>query len=244
MSTEEIIQACIRNALTENNKTLRDELSTHLTAVIQDTVKESTSELQTTIKQLHEEINDLKSRIDRQDSVIAVLQEEARVKPSKQTIIRSASNVEIPNLRIIIADEKEREGKKANLIIFDMPESSDSGQTDVDNVKELMEAVKLPETKPNTIKRIGQINEKSKKPRPLLLTFSKVSEKYKVLGNSKKLRELDDEHMFKKVIIKPDLTKIQIAEEKKLRDELIHRRKNGEKVKIHKGTIILDTESK
>jgi len=140
-----------------------------------------------------------------------------------------------------IAEElQERERKKNNLIIFNLPEATEGSINDrieADNKKltemrGLMDLEKRP-TEPIKLVRLGRT---SNKPRPLVVSFSSsdIGVKYNMLGNAKNLRN----SIYSKVSIRPDLTKMQQINSKSLREELLRRRDAGEDVVIRKGIIV------
>lgn len=119
-------------------------------------------------------------------------------------------------------DEQEKELKKTNIVLFDLPEPSttdtiDTAPTDTDTISKLLTEIDGENTCPKIIKiiRLGRPNPS--KLRPCVVTLETREMKYKVLSNSKKLKESTQ---FSKVILKPDMTKLEQLANKRLVDEL------------------------
>lgn len=72
------------------------------------------------------------------------------------------------------------------------------------------------------------------RPRLLRVVLSNRQLKNVILRNARSLRRSEN---YKQVYINPDRTKIQLLEQKKLRDELLRLRNDGEDVVIYKNTI-------
>lgn len=96
-------------------------------------------------------------------------------------------------------------------------------------------------------KRIGKVTKNSTKPRPLLLELKSESDKYKIFGKVRNLRNTE----FNGVFITPDQTRFQLSEGKRLRDKkrsesLIPANATSELIvrngKLLKDDIIIDQE--
>ena len=75
------------------------------------------------------------------------------------------------------------------------------------------------------------------KPRLLKVQLSNFHQKRRILANAKKLRETSG--TFQKVYVTPDLSLNERQENKRLRDELFQRKKDGEKdLIIQRGKIV------
>ena len=98
--------------------------------------------------------------------------------------------------------------REKNLVIFGIPETTDRlTRNSVDGVfAELNEKPKV-----NSMKRIGERNEKG--PRPILVSFERRAT---LLALLKKSRQLKNSEHFSAVYLSPDLTPIQIRERKTL----------------------------
>lgn len=188
------------------------------------------------------ELRTLKEIIVSQEKKIDALNKQPTLKESawKETSVIQNS------LREIIDEEKEREDKKDNLILFNLPECSSNVESDIDsdNLKEVQELFKImninTDMLPKSMKRIGKKPNFSGKPRALIITLKDEKYKGKIFTECKKIRELPDNHTYHNVHIKNDLTKLQQEEEKLLFAELKRRREAGEIVKIKRGKIVLN----
>ena len=71
--------------------------------------------------------------------------------------------------------------------------------------------------------------------RPLLVKLENVQQKFKLLGNTRFLRQSGS---FKTVFINPDLTPRQQSERRALLEELRRRQSNGDEVVIYRNKIV------
>ena len=80
------------------------------------------------------------------------------------------------------------------------------------------------------------------RPRLMKVQFSNLNQKRNILSNAKKLRESSSS--FQKVYVTPDLSLNERRENKRLRDELLPRKKDGEKdLIIRRGKIVKKANS-
>jgi hypothetical protein len=136
----------------------------------------------------------------------------------------------------------DRDTRKLNLALFNVIETDATTAAvrlihDKNLVASLQTKIGTASTVVNA-RRIGM--RRDNHIRPLICTFSSVDDKISMLKAARNLGKLENTDTFKRIIIKPDLTKIQQTEEKKLLDELKIKRANGEKVFIRRGKIIPD----
>ena len=165
-------------------------------------------------------------------------------------------------IELIVAEEiqeqKEREAKKNNLIITNMPEvvpisEADeqrlidlelTGKNDEEMVDALWTNIKVASTslKIKSIKRLperieSRRDDKKDKPRPILIEFENSESKWKVLENAKNLQWLPQ--WKNSVWIDRDKTRAEQAHEYQLRVEKRRRERAGEKDLIIKdGQIV------
>ena len=120
-----------------------------------------------------------------------------------------------------IADElADRERRKNNLIIYNLPEKSDH-ELDKKLFAELCKTIFSDEFAVSKIFRLGKRNEN--KIRPLLVVLKNEMDKSFLLANSAKLRQHDS---CKTVYFSPDRTKFERLKYKKLVEELKQRKAN------------------
>ena len=143
----------------------------------------------------------------------------------------------VANKADVVEEYVDRQQRKANLIISNVPEPSNASneenrQQDWMMVDEMLRRLHL---RVDVIKvsRIGRKN--AGKTRLILVTLSSEDMKWEVLREAKNLRDFDEYHG---VYINPDLTKTEREQNKKLRDEVREKREKGEDVVIYKGRII------
>lgn len=139
-------------------------------------------------------------------------------------------------------EEKRREDRERNLIVYEIPEKSEDEaeqmKADFNTIKKLyLQKVELTAHDIIQITRLGQKNDKI---RPIRLTFSSMQKRLEVLRKNKDLKLEDDsfeictstfchEHQkHKHIYVSTDKTKQQRDNEKKLRDELKMRKAAGE----------------
>ena len=140
---------------------------------------------------------------------------------------------------------REREERKCNVIIHNVPEPTTEHKKEEDNEKlrEVFAVMKCDEIIPKSVVRLGR--PIPGRIRLLKLTLDSVTCKHKLLGSTKCLREKDGAgnsiHGWSNVFITPDLTKEEREKKnKKLRDEL-KKRKEDEKnqnLVIYRGAIV------
>ena len=182
---------------------------------------------QANLEKVLEKIDGIKTGIVDLDSRLKVVEKEVmEVKKDK------AENGGVPMKELM-----EIEDKKANLVIFGIPEQTGSGLTsrsakdkDAQVVDSILEEVARRKVVFEVKFRIGPKEEG--KDRPIVLKLRNQHEKYEILDNCNRLK---DHPQWKNVHIRPDLTKLQRecrkAHEAQLKAEASQKnaeRKNGE----------------
>ena len=176
-------------------------------------------------RKLEEQLQKCKEELDRhrvtvielQQTLINNQQEQLRSMTTSVQKVKAYSTVLAQNCAAVspVARKSSQEPTNAplserdkNLVIFGIPETTDRlTKTSVDGLfAELNEKPKV-----NSMKRIGEKNEKG--PRPLLVSFERRATLMSLLKKSRQLRT--SEH-FAAVYLSPDLTPIQIKERKAL----------------------------
>lgn len=132
-----------------------------------------------------------------------------------------------------------KEEKKANVIIFNIPESAatnaaDRKAADITTYTDICKAIDVEQHPIVNIYRIGIKKDGMSRP---LVVKSNIHTRKEILLNAKKLRLVSDDASFKRAVLKPDLTREEQKDEKKLVAELKNRRALGEKVFIRRGKI-------
>jgi hypothetical protein len=138
-----------------------------------------------------------------------------------------------------ISAYRERELRKTNIIIHNLPEADkaspeDRKQEDKQNIMIMARKIKVPEVDIMSIIRLG---EKKQKPSLTKVELSTVSQKRAMLQNAKLLKECEEDSM--KMFITPDLSMISRQQNKVLRQKLADRVGRGEKdLVLRRGKII------
>jgi hypothetical protein len=175
------------------------------------------------------------------------LEEKVTQLQSNQTVTSS----ELKSEQVVldaINEFQEREQKKHNLIIFNVPESKHKTVEErVGDDKKFFKqvcdtALVQGPIDYSAIRRIG-IAGKSERPRPVIITFSNSNSRSKILNCSKHLKQLPNSTVTK-VVIKPDLTKRQLDSQKLLQESCNQRNEAGEDCVIWRGKVMLRADIK
>ena len=142
-----------------------------------------------------------------------------------------------------IIDELElRESKRNNVVIFGVPESMNSDidrsrEHDNNQLNDLLSTLNLDHQVEMT--RSFRLGKKGTRARPIKVILNSPTSKSLLFKSAPRLSKLSDNHQFKRVYIKNDLTLRQREQDSFLRLELKRRRDNGEDACIRKGKIVL-----
>jgi len=138
-----------------------------------------------------------------------------------------------------IADElADRERRKNNLIIYNLPEKSDR-EADKKLFAELCKTTFSEEFAVSKILRLGKKNDN--KNRPLLVVLKHETDKSFLLSNSARLRQHDSS---KTVYFSPDRTKFERLKYKNLVEELKQRKAKGETNLIIRNNTIVNRRTR
>ena len=137
----------------------------------------------------------------------------------------------------ILDEVEQRQRRVNNLMIFDLPESTegpleDRRKLDENSIQELFSETGAVGISPITVRRVGRIVEGQC--RPLKVEMSATADVYKVLRSGRKLR---NSSRYSRVFVSKDLTKHQQEEARNLRTELKRRRELGEDVVIFRNQV-------
>ena len=110
----------------------------------------------------------------------------------------------------------DRERRKQNVIVFGLPESANRSD-DANSFTTVCSSELNVTIVVNNSYRLGRVG--AGKPRPLVVQLGSVQERMSLLRRAKQLRNSADS-VAKQMYIRPDLTRMQQAESKKLMDEL------------------------
>ena len=139
-----------------------------------------------------------------------------------------------------VNEEKEKSKRKLNLIFHNIAESTKEDgaarkQDDISCVSNILQQYLGLSTK---IEKAFCLGQRKEKPCLLKVSVSSDQEKAMILRNCIKLRNSDNPSNTNKIFITPYLTPIEQAANKKLRDELKERNRDGNFFRIRNGRII------
>lgn len=140
----------------------------------------------------------------------------------------------------LINEEREKEKRKLNVIVHNLPECDDSDPSnrkshDISKTSSIVDKYLSVST---TITQAIRIGKKREKARLLKITFSSVQEKAAVLRSCTKLRKSNVPEDIRKIYITPDLTPKEQELNKSLRNQLTEKNKNGNHYQIKNGKIV------
>lgn len=144
---------------------------------------------------------------------------------------------DLPNK--IVEECEERRQRECNVFVVGLPESTagEAGETpnhDEAAVQRMLRSIDVADVKIKRLRRVGKHAHRGK--RPLLITFSDVADKWKVLKKASKLRRSPN---YSSVFINEDRTQLQQLHRKRQLEELKRRRQNGENVVLYGDRVIL-----
>ena len=151
------------------------------------------------------------------------------------SISREALRKEISS---VILEQREQEKRQLNLFIRNYPETA----PDTDEIASIRSfistklGIESEELNAGILsyRRLGTRGENA---RACIITCASNDVRRKILRDAKKLKDFRTPEN-KNVFISPDLTKMQLEVDKKLKEELWRRRNNNENVTIRRGKII------
>ena len=145
----------------------------------------------------------------------------------------------------VIDEYRDRETRKLNIIIHNALESTatEPSVRIAHDTKSVADIAKSIDAGPVDIVNITRLGKKlDGRSRLMKVQLSNLNQKRKILSNTKKLRESSSS--FQKVYVTPDLSLNERRENKRLRDELLQRKKDGEKdLIIQRGKIVKKANS-
>lgn len=194
------------------------------------------------LKNISATLNTLQSKLFQVESTLQRVLEtqstqDKEIKNLKQDISRIKDNYED-----ILDEFENRDRRKTNLIISGLPEREDMNaderkQLDLSTVNSLFSALDgFTNDVVSGVHRIGMINPS--RPRLLKVICVDTESKRRILSKSKNLRNMQQ---YKNIYVNPDLTPLQQAQNKQLREELHRRRSQGENVMIRRGKVVQKT---
>ena len=228
---------CDKNAINaaKSYSQMTNPLTKEITSCLNDTL----------VKSLNSIIEDVTKAVDKiQTSLLKSLED--KVVPSKVDSSNSAvspiSSESVASLTTSLFNEqKEREKRRMNLVLHNMPEStaSEGAARKKDDILKvtsvLKDSLKIKPTINNAV-RIGK--KGSDKPRLLKITIGSTEEKATILRNKFKMRDESNPDYIRKIFITPDYTPLEQRKNKALRQQLAEMNKEGNTYRIKNGEIV------
>jgi len=146
----------------------------------------------------------------------------------------SLTNAPSRTIKVEVSEVMEREKRKNNLVIFGIEETNDEMATK-DRLKVIVNALELEESKIKYVGRVGRYVEGSRA-RIVRVECNDSETKRKFLKGANKLKTMEG---FNNIYISLDLTKIQQAQDKLLREKLKEHRLVHKEAKINNGEVVI-----
>ena len=178
------------------------------------------------------------ARLDKQDLAIQTLSDTVKaLQVQNENILSILKGPSLENkvqvqVNQVYEDQREKEEKKNNIILFNVPETEnrepiEGVRDDADLVREILTHVS-PDISFNTldaasITRLGALREENARPRPIKVKLTYIDHKFKLL---KACRNLTDYKRFSKIGLSKDKTKFEMIEDKRLKDEVEKRKRD------------------
>lgn len=245
ISTNNLAYYCSLNQCASLNKKL---IHDHLSSLKNNADTPTLRSVQAEQENLHRIISEVSNKLDNLTSQNRNLQKQIEdvchrndslqnqiTDTSKTTSQTAASTTESSTTTVLsIADElADRERRKNNLIIFNLPETSDQSK-DIAFFNELCQPVFAITVKITKSLRLGKKVEN--KNRPLLISLENQNNTLYITSRAAYLRR---HAKYENIYIVPDMTKYQRSKHKGLVDELKRRKANGEEnLVIRNGEIV------
>ena len=168
--------------------------------------------------------------------------EDNRVEKPENTIQETIKS----NMKELLDDHKQKEDKKNNLIVFNIPEAKDDDKgvaEDFKIIKEILtfidKDIVTPELTEKAISRVGNTKNKNDRPRPIKVEFPNPGPKNKALQNARSLRDFKK---YPKMGISKDKSEQEMQKDRTLRGELTRLRALGGDWTIFDDTCVLRSD--
>ncbi|KAK3869368.1 hypothetical protein Pcinc_007875 [Petrolisthes cinctipes] len=192
-------------------------------------MREELQKVTSNTENINERVNNIEDRLNKQD--------EDTVEKTTSKVLERIEQVEIVQKSVEVVlqrleEKQQREKCKKNIVLYNVPESKQQRlqeKTDEDILKcrDLFEnSLKVKQFKIERVLRLGRPREDERN-RPILVQLRDENEKWSIINNARNMKyETDPEK--KKIGISKDLTKEERDAEKRVREELREKRRNGE----------------
>ena len=214
--------------------------------------KDTQSTVDEQIKVIQTQLTDLAAKMNDQiDSRFQQLEKEIITNlPSSNSVTQSLPSAHEPVRTVtaisasqVINEYRDRESRKLNIILHNVPESESTESTtrithDTHAVADIADKIGIGSVDVSSTVRLGKIIEG--RSRLLKVHLCNLQHKRLLLSNAKKLKGLSGVHQ--KIYITPDLSLKERQDNKLLREELLRRKRNGEsELIIRRGQIVSKT---
>ena len=203
-------------------------------------------ELRNIVKSLSEKLDQLTgspppANASKKDTVQTVSTPESNT----DIVMNDTSNDIAATVTSLINEEREKEKRKLNVIVHNLPECDDPDPSNrkSHDISKTSSIVDKYLSVPTTITQAIRIGKKREKPRLLKITFNSSQEKAAVLRSCTKLRKSDVPEDVRRIYITPDLTPKEQELNKTLRSQLAEKNKNGNQYRIKNGKIVRRSET-
>ena len=156
-------------------------------------------------------------------------------------IASSLTSESVATITVGVADEqRERDRRKLNLILHNVPESAKQKgpERKADNISMVNGLLHQHLGFNPTISNAVRLGKKSDRPRLLKISVATTQEKTNILRNCYKLRDSKNAIYVQKIFATPDLTPLEQKKDKILRQKLAEMNKDDKIYKIKNGVIV------
>ena len=172
------------------------------------------------VQQIEEKLPKVETEIEK------VTAEISQLKNDLNKVSTNAGTIQENATTSVFEELKERENRKCNVVIHNLAEPADTirigkerNSEDKKKIQELCEKIESAldvTTSVRFAKRLGERKDDNPDPRPLLVGFKEPTDCVKLLDCSPKLADMEDPWLSINIVA--DLTKIQRADEKRMRE--------------------------
>ena len=154
------------------------------------------------------------------------------------------------NVSEILEDHREKDDRKNNLILYNVPEGKEGGDNTSEDSEVANSVLKvvcpdMPSLANTNIKRMGDRRKPTStnptpRPRPIKITLSENETRDRILRQARKLKD----SKFKTIGISADKTRKEREHDQSIRKEFLKRKnEEGEDVVLYKGEIFYRSEA-
>ena len=226
---------------------------TNKTILSNDDIKQLLNDMKTEIlaaidKRLYEFINKIETISSKVENLEKHIYSMQLTQKSHKEDIECMKKQINENKNIVITDAiaeiKQRDEKRCNLILYGVDESEtgnvwDRKQHDADVCYDILMNLNVKDKTLVQIKRIGRL--RSDRKRLLQIVCNSEEQKFELLRKAKHLR--NSQH-YNSVYIKNDLTLFERDLQRKMKEDVKERRKKGEDAVIYRNQVVLRSQIK